>query len=87
MLFGVVVKNKVFLDPLLAELETRGDIEYYEREGAEYKVRTQRYDIFLRLLHFGGVVQYTINRKTNLKANYDKGMKLFAIQKNIEKYL
>ena len=82
-----VVVNKVFLESLLEKLETQGAIEYYERDGAEYKVRTQRYDIYLRLLHFGGVAQYTVNRKTKQKANYAKGMKLFAIQNNIEKYL
>ena len=70
----LVVLNKIYLEEMLSTLEYDGTIEYYERDGATYKVRTSRYDVYLRLLHFGHVAQYTINHKTNKKANYSKSM-------------
>ncbi|MED4551901.1 hypothetical protein P9305_04150 [Lysinibacillus capsici] len=82
-----VTINKIFLESLLDKLETAKAIDFYEVEGAEYKVRTPRYDIFLRLLHFGDVVQYTVNRKTNIKGNYARAMRRYAIQNNLEKYI
>lgn len=79
--------NILFLENLLSDLESKNVIEYYEKDGAEYKVRAARYDIHLRVLHFGDVVQYTVNRKTNNKANYAKGMMRYAIKNNLMKYV
>lgn len=82
-----VALNKLFLENLLEKLESERAIEFYERDGTEYKVRTSRYDVYMKLLHFGDVAQYTVNRKTNRKANYSKSMFRYAIQNNLEKYL
>ena len=82
-----VVANKLALEQYLCELESEGAIEYYDQDGATYEVRTARYDIYLRLLHFGDVAQYTINRKTNKKANYSKSMLRDAIYNNLVKFL
>lgn len=81
------VLNKLVLEEYLDKLESEGTIEYYDREGAEYIVRTSRYDVYLRLLHFGHVAQYTVNHKTNSKANYSKGMFSNAIRNNLVKFL
>ena len=81
------VLNKLVLEEYLDKLESEGTIEYYDREGAEYIVRTSRYDVYLRLLHFGHVAQYTINHKTNKKANYSKSMLRNAIYNNLVKFL
>ena len=80
------VLNKLVLEEYLDKLESEGTIEYYDREGAEYIVRTSRYDVYLRLLHFGHVAQFTINRKTNKKANYSKSMLRNAIYNNLVKF-
>ena len=77
----------LFLEQLLEKLETQKAIEYYEREGAEYKVRTSRYDIYLRVLHSGEIAQYTVNRKTNKPANYSISKLRHVIKNNLEKYL
>lgn len=82
-----VVLSKLVLEDFLEGLESDGAIEYYEQDGATYKVRTSRYDVYLRLLHFGHVAQYTINHKTKKKANYSKSMLRNAIYNNLEKYL
>ena len=81
------VLNKLILEEYLCKLESDGAIEYYDQEGATYKVRTSRYDVYLRLLHFGHIAQYTINHKTNKKANYSKGMFSHAIYNNLVKFL
>lgn len=82
-----VVMNKICLEAKLSTLEFDGLIEYYEQDGPTYKVRTSRYDIYLRLLHFGHVAQYTINHKTNKKANYSKSRSRYAINNNLDKFL
>ena len=84
---NLAVFNKLILEKYLCELESEGAIEYYDQDGATYKVRTARYDIYLRLLHFGHVAQYTINHKTNKKANYSKSMFRNAIYNNLVKFL
>ena len=83
----LVVFNKIFLEEKLSNLEFDGAIAHYERDGAAYKVRTPRYEIYLRFLHFGHVAQYTINRKTNKKGNYSKSMFYPAIYNNLVKFL
>lgn len=83
----LVVLNKIYLEERLSTLEYDGAIEYFERDGATYKVRTSRYDVYLRLLHFGHVVLYTINHKTNRKANYSKGMFSHTIFNILVKFL
>lgn len=84
---NLVVLNKLTLEKYLCKLESEGAIEYYDQDETTYKVCTARYDIYLRLLHFGHVAQYTINRKTNKKANYSKSMFGNAIYNNLVKFL
>lgn len=82
-----VVLNQFLLENHLWKLKSEGAIEFYEQDGATYKVRTSRYDVYLRLLHFGHVAQYTINHKTKKKANYSKSMLRNAIHNNLVKFL
>ena len=84
---NLVVLNKILLEDFLEGLVSEGEIESYEQDGAIYKVRTSRYDVYLRLLHFGHVAHYTINHKTKRAANHSKSMFRDAFCNYLEKYL
>ena len=83
----LVVLNKIVLEDFLEGLDCEGEIESYDQDGATYKVRTYRYDVYLRLLHFGHVAHYTINHKTKRTANHSKSMFRDAFCNYLEKYL
>lgn len=70
-------------------LDIKGDIENFSLEENQFEINTPRYAIYILVLHSGDVFQYTINKKTSYKANYDKRMGLDseAVLKMIEKFI
>lgn len=85
--FNTAYIYKRDLTDYLYGLKVSGDIISIKRDEVEYRVITSRYEIYLRILHTGHVVMYTVNRKTNRKANYTKAYEWVAIKNNIERYL
>ena len=58
----------------LEALKQEDKIETYSLVGNRFEIKAHKYDIYVLVLHCGDVYQYTINKRTKKKANYDKRM-------------
>lgn len=79
--------NLTTLKNHLSSLENKGFIEKFSHEDNRFHVITEKYLINLMVLHNGDVCQYTVNKKTNNKANYSRRMFTEAVISTFNKYV
>lgn len=77
------------LEKHLKFLVKKGEVETFSLKENRFEIDTQRYVIYILVLHSGDVYLYTMNKKTNYKANYDKRMGLDseAVLNMVEKFI
>ena len=64
-----------------------GEVKDFSIEGNRFEIETERYFIFILVLHNADVCQYTINKKTNTKANYSRRMYFESIIDTLDKFI
>lgn len=63
------------------------EIKNYSIKGNRIEVDTEKYIICMLVLHTGDVCQYTINKKTKHKGNYNRRMNPVAVMETLNKYI
>ena len=76
----------IALEKLLDGKRVRGEINNFSIQGNRIMVDAPRYLIHMLVLHNGDVCQYTVNKKTNQKANYIRRMFFQSVLDNLDKY-
>lgn len=64
-----------------------GDVESFSIDENRIEIDSLRYNINMLVLHNGDVSQYTINKKTKMRANYSRRMIFESVLDTLEKYI
>ena len=72
---------------VLEKLEENKNIIAFSFKENRFEVETQRYFIYLLILHYGDVCQYTINKQTRKRANYSRRMFSEPVVNTLNKFV
>ena len=64
-----------------------GNIENFSIGKNRLEIVSERYDIYMLVLHNGDVCQYTINKKTKKQANYSRRMIFESVLDTLDKFI
>lgn len=83
----IVVQTYKNIEVKLILLKVSGQIYSYEYKNKEYIVQAPKYVIYLKVLHVGDLVLYTVNKKSRKRGNRFRGLRVDTTINNMLNYL
>lgn len=83
----LVAKSYKFIELCLDEYSKKGEITSHKYIDGKFIMQAANYEIHLKVLHFGDVVQYTVNKKTKKIGNRLRACSTQAIKENLSRFI